>query len=138
MFKKTRLLWKIIRETGADAIMGSFLALFLLSALAILLTEPDIQSYGESVWYCFTVISTIGFGDVVVHTTAARVFSIILSFYSVFVVAIMTAVVVNYFNETMELRQRDSLTAISDKLEHLHELSREELKDLSARIRRKR
>ncbi len=137
MFKKTRLLWKIIRETGTDAIMGSFLALLLLSALVIWLAEPDMYTYGEAIWYCFTVASTIGFGDVVVHGTLARVISIVLSFYSVFVVAIVTAVVVNYFTQTMELRKKDSLAAITDKLEHLHELSRDELKELSARIRQK-
>ena len=135
MFKKTRLLWQIIRETGADTILWSFLLLLLLSALLIWRVEDGMRTYEEAIWYCFTVVSTIGFGDVVVHTPVSRIVSIVLSFYSVFVLAILTAVVVNYFNETIELRKKDSMTAMVDKLEHLHELSRDELKELSARIR---
>ena len=135
MFKKTRLLWQIIRETGADAILWSFLLLLLLSALLIWRVEDGMRTYEEAIWYCFTVASTIGFGDIVVHTPVSRIVSIVLSFYSVFVLAILTAVVVNYFNETIELRKKDSMTAMVDKLEHLHELSRDELKELSARIR---
>ena len=134
--KRLRLIMRILRETGADAILGSFIGFLLLCALVIWIMEPEIRSYWDAVWYCFAVVTTIGFGDVVVRTFIARAISMILSCYAVIALAIITGVVVNYFTQVIELRKKDSLTALVDKLERLPELSREELEELSERIRR--
>ena len=135
---KLRMIRKILRYTGADKIMSGFIAFVLLTALVIWLCEPEIHTYREALWYCFTVVSTIGFGDVVVHTAISKGLSVVLSLYAVVTLAIFTGVIVNSFTQMVELRQRESLAAIMDKLERLPELSREELEQLSAQIRRGR
>lgn len=61
--KKLKLLGRILRHTDADKIITGFLGFLLLCALAIWICESDIHTYREALWYCFTVVSTIGFGD---------------------------------------------------------------------------
>lgn len=62
--------------------------------------EPEIHNYFDALWYCFSVISTIGFGDIVVISIVAKILTILLSFYSIIVFAILTATVVNYFSNS--------------------------------------
>ena len=115
--------------------MSGFVAFMLLTALVIWACEPEINTYREALWYCFTVVSTIGFGDVVVHTSISRSLSVVLSLYAVVTLAIFTGVIVNYYTQLVELRQQESLAVIMDKLERLPELSRQELEQLSDQIR---
>ena len=110
----------------------------LVCALVIWICEPDIHTYREALWYCFTVVSTIGFGDVVVHTAISRILSVVLSLYAVITLAIFTGVIVNYFTQLVELRQKETLAAVLDKLERLPKLSKEELIQLSDQIKRNR
>ncbi len=132
---RLRTLHTILRETRADKLLYSYILFVLLSALVILVFEPDIRTYGDALWYCYAVISTAGFGDIVVHTMFAKIVSIIITIYSLVIIAMLTGVIVNYYNEILSLRKKESLTAFLDRLEHLPELSPEELKDLSEKVR---
>lgn len=136
--KKLRILCRILRQTKADRLLFVFLATILACSFFIWRVEPDIPTWRGAVWYCFTLVSTVGFGDVVVRTPLSRVLSMLLSFYSMLVLAIVTGVVVNYYSQLVELRSRDSLGAFLDELEHLEERTPEELRTLSERVRQYR
>ena len=86
-------------------------------------------------WYCYAVVTTIGFGDVVAQTLLSRVLSVALSISAALVIALVTGVVVNYYNQITELRRKETLSALMDKLERLPELSKEELEDISRRVK---
>lgn len=136
MMKKLRVLCRILRQTRADRLLFGFLAAILACSLVIWRVEPDIPTWRGAIWYCFTLVSTVGFGDVVVRRPLSRILSILLSFYSMLVLAIVTGVVVNYYSQLLELRTGESLGAFLDKLEHLEELSPGELHDLSERVKK--
>ena len=108
----------------------------LLCGLLIWLREPEIRTYREALWYCFTAVSTIGFGDVVVHTARSRVLTVLLSIYAVAALAIFTAVVVNCFQQVIARGKREALEAFLEKAERLPELSREELEALARQAKR--
>ena len=50
-------------------------------------------------WYCFAVVTTIGFGDFAAVTPFGRILTVVLGMYGIVVVAIMTSVIVNFYNE---------------------------------------
>ena len=135
--QKLQILRQILQHTGADRLLTGFLCFTLFSALGIQILEPEIRTYGDALWYCYAVITTIGFGDVVAQHPLARVLSVVLSIYAALVIAIITGVVVNYYNQIVDLRQRDSLANVLDRLERLPELSREELEELAGQVRRR-
>ena len=135
--KRLKTMIMVLRETGAYELIGAYMAFLLLCALLIWIVEPEITTYGDALWYCFTVASTIGFGDVVVHMRLSRILSVVLSFYSAVTLAIVTGVLASYFNRLILLRDKDSLAALSDKLDRLPDMSREELKRLSEQIKGK-
>lgn len=135
--KRLKTMIMVLRETGANRLIGAYMAFLLICALLIWIAEPGITTYGNALWYCFTVASTIGFGDVVVHMRLSRILSVVLSFYSAVTLAIVTGVLASYFNRLIQLRDRDSLATLSDKLDRLPDMSREELKRLSEQIKGK-
>ena len=135
--KRLKTMIMVLRETGAYRLIGAYMTFLLLCALVIWIAEPEIATYGNALWYCFTVASTIGFGDVVVHMRLSRILSVVLSFYSAVTLAIVTGVLASYFYRLIQLRDRDSLATLSDKLDRLPDMSREELKRLSEQIKGK-
>lgn len=98
--------------------------------------EPDIGSYGDACWFCFSVISTCGFGDITVDSALARVMAVLLSIYAVAVIAMLTGVIVNLYNKLIESRMKGTLTEVMYKIEHLSDLSKEELDEKSEQVRK--
>ena len=136
--RRLRILNRILKQTGADRLLYGFVVFYILCAAVIWLSEPGIQTMGDALWYCYAVITTVGFGDVLVTTPLARIVSVILSIYAILVIAIVTGVVVNFFNQIVELRQSETMMSMLDKLEHLPEMSGSELEEISQQVREMR
>ena len=123
--KRLHVLKSILVRTHADKILLTYLVFVVIAALIIQLVEPGIDRFVDALWYCYAVISTAGFGDIVVTTFAAKVVSVLLTAYSIVVIA-------NYYNQLIQIRQKDTLAAFTDRLQRLPELSKEELEEMSA------
>lgn len=134
--KRLRVLRNILVRTKTNHILLSYIVFVLLSALLILIVDPSITRYGDALWYCYAVISTAGFGDVVVTTMFSKIISVLVTAYSTIVIAIVTGVVVNFYTEITELQRKETLTAFMDKLEHLDTMSKEELKEISSQVKK--
>ena len=125
--KKLKLLWMILKRTKATQILSGYIVFLFVSAAIIQLVEPDINHYGDALWYCYAVLSTAGFGDIVAITFIGKLVSVLVTIYTIFVVAIVTGVVVNYYGQIVEMQRRETAMMFLDKLERLPELSKEEL-----------
>lgn len=136
--KKLRILWGILKHTHADRILLGFVLFLLVDAAVIQIVEPDINRYGDALWYCYAVISTAGFGDIVAVTFIGKACSVLLTIYTLFVVAIVTGVVVNFYTQLVEIQQKETLAAFMDKLERLPEFSKDELETISKNIKKYR
>ena len=133
--KKLHILKNVLVRTHADKILSTYLIFVFLSALVIRVIEPGISSLPTALWYCYAVISTVGFGDVVVTTYIGKLISALLTVYSLLVIALVTGVIVNYYNQLIQIRQKETLAAFTDKLQRLPELSKEELEEISRNAR---
>ena len=133
--KKLRILGMILKQTRTDRILTGYVVFVLLAALAIWITEPGIRTYLDSLWYCYAVFSTAGFGDVVVTTLLPKIVSVVITLYSTLVVALITGVVVNFYTEIMKRKNAESIETFFDKIEQLPELSKDELEILSEKVK---
>ena len=137
MSRKTRkLLRQSFRISGAARIISIYGAFFIIIAILLYVIEPGISTIGEGLWYCFETATTIGFGDIGVVSAAAKILTIILSLYSIGVVAIFTAVITSFFMEIAKAKVNDSIQEFLDDLEHLPDLSEEELRALSEKVKK--
>lgn len=133
--KKLRTLADVLRQAGFARITGLFLIFYLLCSTAVWLSEPTTLTFGDGLWFSFETVSTIGFGDIPAETPVARAITVILSIISIFYIAMLTGVAVNYCNTLIKMRQKDTMARFMDDLEHLEELDRDQLADLSRRVR---
>ena len=85
--KKLKLLWMILKRTKATQILSGYIVFLFVSAAIIQLVEPDINHYGDALWYCYAVLSTAGFGDIVAITFIGKLVSVLVTLYTIFVVA---------------------------------------------------
>lgn len=129
--KQLRILKSVLVRTHTHKILFSYLVFVFLDALVIFLADPAITTYGDSLWYCYAIISTAGFGDVVATSVIGRIASVLLTIYSILVIALITGVIVNFYNQLIQAKQKETLTAFADKIQRLPELSHEELVELS-------
>ena len=97
---KLDVLSRIIRKTYAVEIL--FGMLLLITAFSIVLPnfELNIATFGDALWYCFAIVTTIGFGDITAVTVPGRILSVILGLYGLIVVALITSIIVNFYSET--------------------------------------
>ncbi len=134
--KKLRILSTVLKKTKADKIVLGFVIFLFVCAFIIMLAEPDITRYGDALWYCYAVFSTIGFGDIVATTFVTKVLSVLITVYALFAVAVVTGVVVSFYNSCVEQQFKDSKTAFLDKLQRLPELSKEELESIAEKAKK--
>ena len=65
----------------------------------------NIETLGESLWWAFVTVFTVGYGDYTPVTPAGRVIGVILMFVGVGVIAIFTASVATRFLSARDSRQ---------------------------------
>ena len=135
ILRNARMLVNILRHTGFAHITAVFGVLFLFCSLMVWLADPGCLTFGDGMWFSFEAVSTIGFGDIEAAGPIARAATVVLSIFSVFYIALITGVVVNYCSNLIKARQKDTLANFVDSLEHLEEKTPEELAELSARVR---
>ena len=133
--KRLRLLWNIVRTTGADGVFTGFLVVLGAAALLLPRLAPDVEGFGDALWFLFVSFTTIGYGDIVPVTMLGRLITVIVALYGILVVALATGVIVGYYSEILRTRANTSLDELISELENLPDLSREELLTLAERIR---
>ena len=95
------LLRDIVQQTYAAEII--FGLLLLIASFSFVLRYTDQASfdgkYTNALWYCFAVVTTIGFGDMTATSTVGRILTVILGVYGIVVVALITSIIVNFYGE---------------------------------------
>ena len=99
---KLNVLIKIIRKTYAVEILAGFALLIFTVSILLQRIEPSINSSSDALWYCFALVTTIGFGDISAVTPAGRLLSVLLGIYGIIVVALITSIIVNFYGETKD------------------------------------
>ena len=112
---KFKVLFKIILNTFSLEILFGLLTMIVCFSLIFMKVEEKITTFPEALWYCFAIVTTIGFGDFVAVTPIGRVLSVILGLYGLVVVAVITSIVVNFYNETSGKQDKKELKEIADE-----------------------
>lgn len=114
---KLNVLLKIVVRTFALEILLGMLTLMVAFSLIFMLYEDDIATFGEGLWYSFAVVTTIGFGDYTTKTLVGRVLTVFLGMYGIVVVAVITSIIVNFYNETAGKNDSKRIQDIKDEQE---------------------
>ena len=106
--EKIRLLLDILIKTHTFDVLICLLTFIIAFSFMFPMVEDNITNFWDAMWYCFAVVTTIGFGDFYATSLAGRILTVVLGIYGIVVVAILTSVIVNFYNEvSSKTKSRD-------------------------------
>lgn len=136
MMKGLRRIGKLLVRTGAIRIFCAYLIVLLIGGVLLTFIEPQVHGIFEGFYFCFVASTTIGFGDIVPVTLPGRLITIVVTLFGVLTVAMVPGVVVAYYTEYLKIREKETISTFLEKLEHLPEMNKEELTQLSEKVRK--
>ena len=128
-------MFNILKRTGAIKIFFAYLILLCIAGFVLSLIEPHVNGMFEGIYFCFVASTTIGFGDIVPVTLIGRLITMAVTLFGILTTAMVPGVVVAYYTEFLKARENETISTFLEKLEKLPELSKEELEDLSERVK---
>lgn len=132
---RLKIIRSVFRQTGLGAATLGVLAIYLACATVVYASEPTAITFGDSLWLCFQTMATIGFGDVPADVPPARAVLVVLSLVSVLYLAVLTGSFASYCTNIMQSRAKNTVVRMAAQLEHLEDLNRDELAELSQQAR---
>ncbi len=110
IFSRIRLdiLKEIVQQTYIVEVIMGLLLLMIAFSFALKLTDEAFPTFWDGLWYCFAVVTTIGFGDITPTTLVGRAMTVVLGVYGIVVVALLTSIVVNFYGEMKRVKADES------------------------------
>jgi voltage-gated potassium channel Kch len=98
--------------------------LVIVGGILVRVVEPEtFTSIGLSFWYAVTTVTTVGYGDVVPHTTAGRLVGTVLMLAGVSLIPLVTSVAVSILTtkrtQVLYDAQDERLTRMEARLDQL-------------------
>ncbi len=120
--KSVRIL--LTRHQLGNTLAAAFITM-VMSGVIISRLDPSIGTVWDGMWWAWTTMSTVGYGDVVPHNAAGRLFASLLILFGVVLLSLLTANLAAFFIggdvEKVEREEKET-----DRL----------LKDIAARLER--
>jgi voltage-gated potassium channel len=83
--------------------------------------EPRARTFGDGLWLAFTTAATVGYGDIVPSTPAAKIFAVFVVLMGFAVLSLVTASIAAMWVQTEERRiEREILQDIHRQIQNLH------------------
>lgn len=112
LFSRIRLdlLKEIIQKTYALEIIAGLALMMVAFSYVLMYTDEAFKTFWDALWYCFAIVTTIGFGDLAATSALGRLLSVILGIYGIIVVALITSIIVNFYGELKKENHPESRT----------------------------
>lgn len=100
-------LGKAVNKVHGLDVMFGLLIIVMLASFILPEVEPSIPTVADAWWYCFALITTLGFGDFAATTVIGRILSVVIGFYGIIIVSLLTSAIVVYIN-TINQKNKES------------------------------
>ena len=122
------LLATVFNSRRLRTILGALIFFVLLFGYIFYLTEDDVNTFGDGIWWALVTVTTVGYGDITPATTVGRFVASALMFLGLGLIATVTAIVSAKFVQNFVDHHTND-----DVLEKLEEIS-DEINELKKKI----
>lgn len=135
----TRMVWAVqnlFSRAGVAYLMALALLVLVMCGLGFYWLEPSVKTLGDGLWLAFTTAATVGYGDMVPRTPAAKIFSVFVVILGYGVLSLITAAIAANFVEGEEREiEREVLREMRREVRTDVRALQEEINRLSDEIR---
>ena len=114
------LLSTVFNSRRLRTILAALIFFVLLFGYIFYLTEDDVNTFGDGIWWALVTVTTVGYGDITPATTLGRFVASALMFLGLGLIATVTAIVSAKFVQNFVDHHTND-----DVLEKLEEISNE-------------
>jgi len=102
-------------------LLGLALGVLGLCGLGFWWLEPKVHSFGDGLWLAFTTAATVGYGDIVPSTPAAKIFAVFVVLMGFAVLSLVTAAIAAMWVQSGERRiEHEILRDLHRQLRSVH------------------
>lgn len=107
MLSLLRMVWTLrpwITRGGLGYLLLLAFAVLCFCGVGFWALEPRVHTLGDGLWLAFTTAATVGYGDIVPSTPAAKIFAVFVVLLGYAVLSLVTAAIAAMWVETTERR----------------------------------
>ena len=136
------LLERVFNSRRLRTILGVLIICILAFGYIFYISEPQIKTFGDGIWWALVTITTVGYGDITPDTALGRFIAGTLMFVGLGLIATVTAIVsakfvqnyVDHHTNDDVLEKLEGLESEIEKLKALEEDELEKLDELDSEI----
>ena len=114
------LLLRAFNNKRLRTVLILILFFILIFGFIFFITEPDVKSFSDGLWWALVTITTVGYGDITPMTSIGRLVASALMFLGLGLIASLTAVIsVKFIQSFVDHHTND------DVLEKLEEMQKD-------------
>lgn len=118
-----RLVWMLrawFTRGSIPHLLTMSLVVLVFSGLGFWALEPRVSDLGDGMWLAFTTAATVGYGDIVPSTPAAKIFAVFVVLLGYAMLSLVTAAIAAFWVEASERRlEADILRELHAELQAL-------------------
>ena len=89
------LLLRVFNNKRLRTVLSLILFFIVLFGFIFFITEPDVKSFSDGLWWALVTITTVGYGDITPMTSIGRLVASALMFLGLGLIASLTAVILS-------------------------------------------
>ena len=136
------LLERVFNSRRLRTILGVLIICILAFGYIFYISEHQIKTFGDGIWWALVTITTVGYGDITPDTALGRLIAGTLMFVGLGLIATVTAIVsakfvqnyVDHHTNDDVLEKLEELESEIEKLKALEEDELEKLDELDSEI----
>ena len=114
------LLLRVFNNKRLRTVLSLILIFIAFFGFIFFITEPDVKSFSDGLWWALVTITTVGYGDITPLTSIGRLVASALMFLGLGLIASLTAVIsVKFIQSFVDHHTND------DVLEKLEEMQKD-------------
>lgn len=111
---------RLLQTNGLIYVMYTSVCILVVSASMYSISEH--KSFGNSLWWAIATATTIGYGDISLHTFLGKLAAILLMVIGIGFVGVLTSSITNFF---IQDHTSDRMAEVLEKLNKLEEANKE-------------
>jgi voltage-gated potassium channel len=129
--------YRLFKTNGLDKLLIFTLIMLFLIPIPVVYIEPEINTFGDGIWWAIVTTTTVGYGDFSPVTGLGRFLAVVLMLVGIGIIGTFTSAVSTYFRNARILPHDKQVLRIIKNIEETDSLTEEDAELIKLHMKRK-